>query len=243
MRSSSFSRDIQYSVIIPIFWQIQNGPRVGRSKKHIFHLYTKAVTVGAFIKLNPTQFIANPIPVCCLSLRNGKLPRASTRKRTSTICQKTQAYNLAIILTFHIRREGRREKTAGTYNKDGSLSGIHLPEQILLFLLGQWREGLKVSRRELYRWSAVRWGCATVWFDPPPLTPIVLREHKGSCQTLLVSASAKPTNGWKLPLPVTNQETKRKATVCLLKQLFFLRIVKRAGKNWLVLFLTFGSEM
>lgn len=35
--------------------------------------------------------------------------------------------------------------------------------------------------------------CVGVWTDPPPLTPIVLREHKGSCQTLVVSASAEPT--------------------------------------------------
>lgn len=114
-----------------------------------------------------------------------------------------------------------------TYNKDSSLSGIHLPEQILLFLLRQWQEGLKVSRRGLYRWSGVRRGCVGVWFDPPPLTPIVLREHKGSCQTLVVSgfgqtrqaAAAEGLNLAGAP-PMTNQETKREATVCLLKWLF-----------------------
>lgn len=107
------------------------------------------------------------------------------REREPVPSARRLKHNLAIILvsTFHMRRRGRREKPAETYNKDSSRSGIHLPEQILLFLPGQWHEGLKVSRRGLYRWSGVRWGCVGVWFDPPPLTPIVLREHKGSCQT------------------------------------------------------------
>lgn len=55
------------------------------------------------------------------------------------------------------------------YNKDNSLSGILLLEQILLFLLGQRQERLRVSRRELYRWSRVRWGYIGVWCDPTPL--------------------------------------------------------------------------
>ncbi|KAM7397546.1 hypothetical protein PAMA_005717 [Pampus argenteus] len=47
-----------------------------------------------------------------------------------------------------------------------------------------------------------------VWFDPPPLTSIVLREHKGSCQTLVVSASAKPAE------PQTQQKRRCSGRAC-----------------------------
>lgn len=48
VRSSSLPRDIQYPVMIPIFWQIQNrnGLKEGfRKKKNIFHLSIEAVAV------------------------------------------------------------------------------------------------------------------------------------------------------------------------------------------------------
>lgn len=52
-----------------------------------------------------------------------------------------------------------------------------------------------------------------VLYDPPPLTPIVRRAHKGSCQTLVVSALDKLTEPPQRNLvekgpPATNQQTK-----------------------------------
>lgn len=150
-------------------------------------------------------------------------------------------HNLTIIWvsSLHIRRRGRRDEPAETCDKDGGLSGIRSPEQILLFLLGQWQEGLKVSGWGLYRWSGVRRGCVGVRFDPPPLTPIVLREHKGSCQTLVVSASAKPAKPqqrrvwiWLEPPPPTNQEAGTEATVCPLKPRCWQELFSFFAHRW-----------
>lgn len=146
------------------------------------------------------------------------------REREPVPSARRLKHNLAIILvsTFYIRRRGRREKAVKTYNKDSSFSGIHLPEQILLFLLGQWQERLKVSRQKLYRWSGVWWGGCKSLVWPPHLSPLLSWENtKDPVKVLVVSASAKPVKPqkksvwiWlKLP-PMTNQETKTKASVC-----------------------------
>lgn len=127
-------------------------------------------------------------------------------------------HNLAIILvsTFHIGRQGRREKPAETYNKDSRLSGIHLPEQILLFLLGQWQEGLKVSRRGLYRWKrgAVWGGCRSLVWPPtshpycPERTQRLLSNSSGQRFGQTCQAGAAVWICLKPP-PVTNQEAER----------------------------------